>query len=204
MADDGATDQAFKNILEVVKYLRAYGWKIGKSIAYQHRHDGKIRPQADGLFHLKDIEKYAKTFLRRVETGKLASDQYDANQNEKQAAETQKMKAQARHWDMKAGILEGLYVEKDLFERELARRLAVLKNDVWSSIYSGAPGIVNVVDGNIEKVSDLIEYMLIWAMGWLRRYAEIDGFRLPDPLPAAMMIDENDHLDDDTDNEEED
>lgn len=204
MADDGATDLTFPNVLAMVEYLKAGGWKIAKSLAYKHRNQGRIRPQQDGLFHNKDVQRYARAFLRRADTGKTVLDDSDAHQKEKQAAETEKLKAQARHWGMKAGILEGLYVEKDAFKLELARRLAVLKNDVWTSIYSGAPGIINVVDGNTKKVPDLIEHMLIWGMGWLRRYGEIDGFHLPDPLPAAGMNDDSDRVDDETDNEGED
>lgn len=198
MADDGATDLTFPNILAMVEYLQAGGWKIAKSLAYKHRNEGRIRPQQDGLFHNKDVQKYARTFLRRADTGKTVSDNFDAQQNEKQAAETDKLKAQARHWGMKAGILEGLYVEKGLFERELARRAAVFKNDIDSFIRSQAAGIINMVAGDAAKTPDLIEYMLEQAENWLDRYAEDKEFRIPLPV-VVDMNDENDQVDDDAD-----
>lgn len=194
MADEGSVDHCFKNILEVVKHLKAYGWKVGKSIAYQHRNDGKIRPRADGLFHKKDVEKYARTFLRRFDTGFSVSDSKDSSQQEKQAAETEKIKAQARHWSMKASILEGRYVEKGLFERELARRAAVFKNDIENFCRSQAPGIINLVAGDAAKAPDLIDHMLAQAENWLGRYAEEKEFRLPAPQPEEDVDDAVDDL----------
>ena len=116
------------NLLAVVAYLTGRGWKIRKSAAYKHRHEGRLRPQSSGAYRIADVEKYAQTFLRRLDGG--AKDPLEEFQKEKQAAETEKIKAQARHWSMKASILEGRYVEKGLFERELARRAAVFKNDL--------------------------------------------------------------------------
>lgn len=184
--DEGPT---LPNLLAVVDYLNGKGWKVRKSSAYQHHKDGKIRPQKNGAYRVTDVEKYAATFLKRMDGGKEGA--ADAYQSAKQAAETEKLKAQARHWGMKAGILEGLYVEKDLFERELARRASVFRNDIDNFIRSQAAGIINLVAGEAGKTPDLIDFMLNHAEDWLDRYAEDKEFKIPLP-PAAEIPDETD------------
>lgn len=188
------------NLLAVVDYLTGRGWKIRKSAAYKHRHEGKIRPQMNGTYKIPDVEKYAQTFLKRLDGG--GRDPRDDFQSEKQAAETEKIKAQARHWSMKASILEGRYVEKGLFERELARRAAVFKNDIENFCRSQAAGIISLVAGDAAKTPDLIEHMLGQAENWLGRYAEEKEFRLPEPQPAVEADDVVDDGDDDDDDGE--
>lgn len=198
-AEHFAEGQTLPNLMAVVDYLNGRGWKIRKSAAYKHHKEGKIRPQSNGAYRITDVEKYAATFLKRLDGGKEGV--LDAYQNEKQAAETEKLKAQARHWGMKAGILEGLYVEKGLFERELAKRAAVFKNDIENFCRAQAAGIINVVAGDAARTPDLIEYMLDQAENWLDRYAEEKEFRIPPP-PAAET--EKDDLGEDTELDEED
>lgn len=173
------------NLLAVVAYLTGRGWKIRKSAAYKHRHEGKLRPQMNGTYRIADVEKYAQTFLKRLDGG--ARDHREDFQSEKQAAETEKIKAQARHWGMKASILEGRYVEKGLFERELARRAAVFKNDIENFCRSQAAGIINLVAGDVAKAPDLIDFMIGEAENWLGRYAEEREFIVQ---PPAMAMDD--------------
>jgi len=190
-SDTAAKELTFPNILAVVEYLNTRGWKVGKSAAYLHwKKYSKIRPREDGLFHIKDVLKYANTHLQRVDS--------DTIQQEKSRAEADKLKAQAEHWQIKTAIAKGLYVEKDAFERELARRAAVFRSDIEVFIRSQAVGIINLVSGDATKAPDLIEFMLDQAEGWLDRYSGEKEFTVP--LPRAMVMDDED--DDDSDDED--
>ncbi|HBJ74410.1 MAG TPA: hypothetical protein DDY86_02545 [Syntrophaceae bacterium] len=200
-SDQIATAQTFPNILAVVDYLRAYGWKVGKSIAYQHRNDGKIKPREDGIFYQKDVDKYARTFLRRHDTGMTISAEYESVQQEKSRAEADKLKAQAEHWQIKTAIARGLYVEKDQFERELARRAAVFKADIENFIRAQAVGIISLVSGDGTKAPDLIEHMLDQAESWLNRYSSTEEFTVPLPQPTTMSDDDEGIEDDDDDDD---
>jgi len=110
-----------------------------------------------------------------------------------------KLKAQARHWDMKASILEGSYVERGSFELALVKRLLIFKNDIETFIYSQANGIINLVSGDSSKAPDLIEFMLDEAANWLDRYADDREFQVPLPTVQAAMEDDGDDDDDDDD-----
>ncbi len=138
-----------------------------------------------GAFRIADVEKYATIFLKRLDGVK--ADLTDAIQQEKSRAEADKLKAQAEHWQIKTAVARGLYVEKDAFERELARRAAVFRSDIENFIRAQAVGIINLVAGDATKAPDLIEYMLAHAEDWLDRYAGEKEFTVP--LPAATAMD---------------
>ena len=190
--DEGRT---LPNLLAVVDYLTDKGRKIKKSAAYKHQKDGRIRPQKNGAYSIADVEKYAST-LKRLDGAK--ADLLDTIQQEKARAEVDKLKAQAEHWQIRTAIARGLYVEKDAFERELARRAAVFRADIENFIRAQAAGIINHVAGDATKAPDLIDYMLDQAEGWLDRYAGEKEFTVPPPTTAAVM---DSQADEDTDDD---
>lgn len=167
----------FKNILEVTSYLKTGGWKIQKSTAYRHAQEGKIRPEADGTFTEQTALKYARRFLRRTD-GTPAR----GGEASRHDLEGRKLAAQARIAEIKAELLEGNYVEKEEFERALAKRALMFRNDLEVFCTTAAPGIINFVKGDPHLIPDLIQYMLDKVNVFLGRYADPDGVA---PLPPV-------------------
>ncbi|MCK9570085.1 hypothetical protein M0R72_14170 [Candidatus Pacearchaeota archaeon] len=78
----GVTADRFDNLFRVLAYLQHAGWKIKKSNLYQHRKEGKIVPEADGTFTSAAVEKYARTFLKQIATGKRVTEASDDMQRD--------------------------------------------------------------------------------------------------------------------------
>jgi hypothetical protein len=78
----GVTADRFDNLFGVLAYLQHAGWKIKKSNIYQHRKEGKIVPDADGTFTSAAVEKYARTFLKQIATGKRVTEASDDMQRD--------------------------------------------------------------------------------------------------------------------------
>ncbi|MDD5414630.1 MAG: hypothetical protein PHH96_07390 [Smithellaceae bacterium] len=180
-------DATLPNLLAVVDYLTAHGWKIKKSAAYQHHKDGKLRPQKNGAYRISDVEKYASTFLKRLDG--ITRDDLGTIQQEKAKAELDKLRAQTKHWVLRNEIASGRYVEKDAFEWELAKRAIVFRNDLENFCRIEAAGIIALAEGNADKLPDIIEYMLDRTNVFLSRYAEDKEFTAP-AMPLAGTIDE--------------
>jgi hypothetical protein len=174
-------EKSLSNILAVVDYLSGQGWKVHKSAVYNHKKEGRIRPQPDGTFRIVDVERYAETYLRRKDGGE--SGKLDKLQQEKLVAEIDKTKAQARHWTMKAETFSGAYVPKELFEMELAKRAAIFRNDLDTFASAEAGGIVSLAAGDAGKIPDVIEFMISRFEEFLVRYSEEKQFKVP--LPPA-------------------
>lgn len=188
-------ERTLPNLLAVVNYLSSQGWKIKKSTAYLHQKAGKIHPQADGSYRVADADKYASLFLQR--TDGASSPGNDRLMEQKLQAEYEKLQAQAKHWRIRTAALEGHYVERDAFERELARRAAIFRNDLETFARSRAADVIALVSGDEGKVSDLIEYMLERLEEVLARYAEEREFTVPLPAPElSAPLDEDDDEED--------
>jgi len=185
----------FQNLVGVLAYLKERGYKASKSSLYLHAGQGKIHPRKDELFHVKDVEKYAKIFLKRRGGGpQHSSSGIDSLQKERLSADTLKMQAQALHWQTKTQILTGAFVPRELFEMELAKRATVLKNDLESFARSQAPGIISMAEGVPEKAPDLIQWLLNCIEDFLARYGEEREFRVP---ATPVLLETNDDLEDD-------
>jgi hypothetical protein len=179
--------ETLPNLLAVVDYLGKQGWSIKKSAVYKHQKEGKIRPGKDGRFRIQDVDAYAEKYLQRLD----GSDPVlDSLQEKKLKADTQKAEAQARHWRLKTKIAEGLYIQRDEYERDLAARAAVFKLDIENFIRSQASEIIHIVEGDESKTGDLIEFMLDRAEGWLDRYTVKKSFKVV--LPRDTDEDETD------------
>lgn len=171
--------EKFKNLLEVVQYLQASGWKVTKSTVYRHRDQGKLGPLADGFFERSDIDRYARDWLKRLDGSGSDPGKSHQEQNAKSEAETRKVSAQAEHWEIKTKILRGEYVERSAFERALARRAAVFKSDIENFIRNNSGEMIALVAGDATRSPDLIDYWLEHAEQWIDRYAEDKEVELP-------------------------
>lgn len=186
MAVNNNDNVTFPNLLNVTNYLNEKGWRIKKSAVYLHFHKGKIRPREDGFFYIKDVEKYAKTFLKRIETGQKMNVTLEKMQEKRLAAEIKKLEAQEKYLAIKVKAAEGFFIERDAFERELAQRAARFKNDIELFIRSEAEKIIGLAEGKAAKVPDVIEYMLDQLADWPNRYADEGDFVVPVPVPATQ------------------
>ncbi|MCU0589873.1 MAG: hypothetical protein MUC33_01415 [Desulfobacterales bacterium] len=182
--------EALKSILEVVRYLEGLDkYRVKQATVYRHRDQGKLRPQSDGTFLVKDVERYAGTFLKLKDGsgGLKMRPASPAVADDKAAAEARKVSAQAEHWEIKTRILKGEYVERSAFEAALARRAAVFKSDIENFIRSSSAEMIKLVSGDDLKAPDVIEYMLEASERWLARYSEDAHHELPESIDAGRL-----------------
>ena len=185
-----ADPEAFKNILEVVKYLQGLErYKVSQAAVYRHRDHGKLRPQPDGSFLVKDVDRYAGTFLKLKDgSGGLKLRQAaPAIADDKAAAEARKVSAQAEHWEIKTKILRGEYVERSVLEAALARRAAIFKSDIENFIRANSAEFIKLVSGDDLKAPDAIEFWLEASEKWLARYAEDVKHELPITVDMSRL-----------------
>ncbi len=56
--------ESFPNVLAVIEYLEARGWKIGQSAAYNHVRQNKLVKNAKGVFTKAAVDRYASSWLK--------------------------------------------------------------------------------------------------------------------------------------------
>jgi hypothetical protein len=150
---DGET---LSNLADVQAYLASAGWRTSKTGLHRHHKEGKIAPQNDGAYRIKDVNKYARTFLKQVSTGRRLTERLDQLQTQKQEKEVEFL-------DIKISRERRLEEkEKDnLISRvqaihELCVQFSVLQADISHLIMSSAAEWIRLVSGDVRKAPDLI------------------------------------------------
>ncbi|HNS56296.1 MAG TPA: hypothetical protein PKO34_04500 [Smithellaceae bacterium] len=147
------------NVLEVVDYLKAKGFKIEKSAAYQHVKEKRLQREGDGTFSLEKVEKYARQNLKRLD-GSNVKKTIENMQERKYQAEVETAEYEARIKKTKAEAIEGKYILREIFEDELTAQALAFRYTIQTFVHANAEEIVGFVGGNVSRIPDLIEFMI--------------------------------------------
>ncbi len=154
---ESTSENTFASIVDVVAHLDAEGWKISKSTAYEHRDDGKIRPDTDGRFTLSIVQEYARKHLQRKDGGNPDT---ISLQEEKLRGQIRQISSDAEMRELKLKERQGELIPREHVEIELASRAGDLKTHLDASARSSATRIIKLVAGDIQKAPELISFML--------------------------------------------
>lgn len=171
--------QTFKNILEVVSFLKGQEWKISKSTIYRHRDEGRLRPAKDGSYSVKAVEKYVRDFLQKKDGSGKSTAKAVPSMQEKQFAETRKIAAQADHWELKAGQLRGDLIDRSIVVGLLARRLMELKTSLENFLPSFMGELCGILNGDPKLIPDAIEFGLNKLYKILDNYGRNPNLEIP-------------------------
>jgi len=163
--------QVFKNLLSVLTWLQAHGWQISRSGLYKHHGEGKLRKRDDGHYHLKDVEKYALTFLKLKATGKRVQRARDELQQQKAALEVKKLDLEIARAEHKKKVEEGAYIPREQIELELVSRAAVLDAGLTHFFQSQASAWIHLVGGDQRKLPELLGVLATEKDKLLHQYA---------------------------------
>lgn len=147
-------------IADVLTYLKEAGWKVTKTSLYRHHKEGKIAPRADGTYGQKETDKYARTWLKQQSTGKRLSEKTDELQRKKLEQELQNEALKYQHKKLRYEKDLGKYVPKEQVELDLAGRAGILEAGLKNWVQSNAAGWIRLVDGDMKKVGELINYVI--------------------------------------------
>ena len=151
-------NQKIETVADVLDYL-APGWKVTKTSLYRHQKEGKFLPQADGTFLQKDIDKYARTWLKQKSTGKRISEKVDELQRKKLERELQNLDLEYERKKFGFEKDQEKYIPKAMMEIELAARAGILDAGLKHWIQSRAADWIRTVAGDTKRVGELINLM---------------------------------------------
>jgi len=170
--------KVFENLLTVREYLDREGWRISQSGIYKHKKEGKLTPAYDGTYHRKDVDKYARTWLRQKATGRKKQDKIDELQRLKIEKELDKLDTENARAKLKLETEQGKYVLKSNVELDLAARAGVLDAGLNYWIRTNAAGWIAQADGDANKVGEVIAFMLIGKDELINQYATVQDFEV--------------------------
>ena len=162
----------------VLRWLQACGWQIEKSQFYDHIKEGKLSTDKQGYFTIRRVKKYAKTFLRRAETGQLLREEREDLAVSKAQEEVIKLQLQNERERVKLAIEQGAYLPKDDFYRELAARLVVLDAGLERMARDRVAEFVHIVGGDQAKAEHLTATLVAAKNELLNSYATTKSYHV--------------------------
>lgn len=168
----------FTTRLDVLGYLEKEGWKVSKSKLYADCNKGRLLPGKGGEYEIKEVDAYAKDFLKRKDTGKKVDEELEDRNRKKLDAEIRKTIAQAAKAEHDLAVAQGKYIPREDVELELACRAAALDNLLKHHLQARAPELVRLVGGDKKKTPDLIEVLSNDIDQALNEFARTDNFQV--------------------------
>lgn len=174
-AEADPKSRTFSTLLEVLDYLQGEGWKISKSTLYDNQH--KINKAKDGTYTKKAVDEYARLCLVKLDG---STDEGKGAAEKKEEIEAKIAEERLKKLQRDNEIEQGRWVRRSEVESMLAARAAALMNGVGPEfIHREAAGIIELVEGDIEKAPDLIEHWLKVVEELFDRYSRPVEFTVP-------------------------
>jgi hypothetical protein len=158
-AADGAGDKPLPNLAAALDYLKASDWSVTRTSLYRHHKEGKLSPRSDGQYALRDIEKYARTWLKQKSTGKRVGEKIEELHRRKLELELLNLDLENKRRVLAYDRDLDKYVPKELMEIELATRAGVLDAGLKHWVQSRAAEWIRAAGGDTKKVGDVINLM---------------------------------------------
>ena len=150
------SEQTFKRKADVLRRLLQEGWQVKQATFYYHVNEGKLKPDKDGSFNLKAVEKYAKAHLLRA--GEGPKERPEAGAQEKRAeAQAKEKEVDAKIKAITLAKLEGKTLEKAVVEDELAVRARAFRVGLEGFMTQAAAGVLEAMGGGEAQARRLIE-----------------------------------------------
>lgn len=183
----GLPEGRFKDIAAVLEYLGTSGWKVTQTSLYRHQKEGKFLPQPDGTYLQKDIDKYAKTFLKQKSTGKKVNEKTDELQRRKLEEELRILDLDRRRKELALEKDLERFVPREQVQLEMAARAGVLEAGLKHWVQSRVGEWIRAVDGDQRKIAHLINMMNRDLDEHINSYAAAVDFQ--------VVIDEDEEMD---------
>jgi len=167
--------KAFQNLITAMIHLDQSGFKISKSKIYRDKDKNFIKVEPDGTVLESEIRAYAST-LERKDGGSL-EDLNDVHlRKANKDVELRDLKIKRMQFDLDKE--RGLYIERKLFEAELAARAMVFESGFRHTFTMHLREWVAMVGGRLEKEADFLQALNHALDSQLSGYASTQSYQV--------------------------
>lgn len=140
-------------------YLQVTGWAIEKQTFYNatnpNHADFKFKKEKDG-FTKNRVDKYAKEWLIRVDTGQKVGEENNELLKTKTQKEIEKLDLELEIKRFKFAVEQKKYLPRDQIDLEFAGRAGILDSGYNYFLNSKSQELIAIVGGDQKKTPELI------------------------------------------------
>lgn len=148
---------SFRNKKAVLDYLKTEGWQISQSQFYAHCKERYLRPDKEGKYTLKAVEKYAKTWLKLAATGEKINTEYDRKMERKLDAEIKAAEVRADREQFELETKRGRFIPRDEFELAIVGRAVAFMAHLNHTVQTNAAEWIEIVGGDQTRAPELVQ-----------------------------------------------
>ena len=165
---------SFKSLHQVLQHLKDAGYKIGKSKLYEDAKKGAIRINPDNSVLETEVRAYAGTLAR------VSGDIQDLNDvhSRKASKDVELTDIKIKRAQFELDREQGRYIERAMFEAELAARAAIFETGLKHYFSSKIQELVALVGGKPEKSPEFMQRINAVVDEELSRYATTKNFHV--------------------------
>lgn len=170
-------------VARVHEWLVGEGYRISRSRLHDHVRMGRVGRDTEGRFTARTVRKYAREYLRRVETGRTEVQEQTDLAEQKLRAEIHLKEVQGERERLKLEVEQGRWVRRDQLEAELVGRAVALEAGFDHAANSRAGELVDLVLGAPEGSATplLVAALMDLKNDWLGRYVAPIEFEVSVP-----------------------
>lgn len=171
----------WKSKAAVLIYLKSEGWDIERQTFYNHTNPKhahfKLNKEKEG-YTKKRVDKYAKEWLVRKDTGLKVDEENDGLLKEKTRREIKKLDLDLEMKQFKFDIEQKKFLPREMVELEIAGRAGVLDSGFNFVVQSNILEFVAIVGGDQKKAPELIDALQKEWNILLAEYARLDDLEI--------------------------
>jgi hypothetical protein len=169
-------DQEFKNLREVVTFLKGQGWDVAQSSIYNHAQKKLIAKNRKGVYTERAVRQYARDYLK-LKTSEM-SEKKSGLFDKKTAIDIILKSELAKTAKHKREVREGRYVLRAEAELEFIGRWAMLESQLKAKMQLMAADVIVLVGGDEKKIEDFINFMIKQVDEVMNGCASMEEFEL--------------------------
>lgn len=169
-----AAELTFPSLRKAAEALHDAGYEVSRSKLSRDKKNGLIDFNADGSVDQKEVEKYSRLLKKREAT------MGDNHEKAAEKSEWEIKNLQVKHDKMVFELEKerGKYIERALFEAELAARAAIFETGLKHFFSANIQELVAMVGGNPEKSPEFLQRLNTLVDDELSRYATTKNFHV--------------------------
>ncbi len=140
----------------VLTYLQDSGWRISQSQFYQHCKDGLLRPGKDGKYTAVAADRYAKRWLKRIETGERVGDKMERMQEQKLEIDLKAASVKLAREEHELGVRQRKFIPRDEFELAIVGRAVAFMAHLNHTVQESVPDWIEAVGGDLARAPELV------------------------------------------------
>jgi hypothetical protein len=148
--------QVFATKKAVFEHLKEGGWQISQSQFYAHCKERYLRPDKEGKYTLKAVEKYAKVWLKLAATGEKLNTEYDRKMERKLDIELRAAEIRADREQLELDTKRGRFIPRDEFELAIVGRAVAFMAHLNHTVQSEAAEWIDIVGGDHKRAPELV------------------------------------------------